>query len=99
MGIRHVSECGGEECYKLPPISIGDYLELVREPENAEDAYALRIDTLDGKHVGYVPRYFSKGIIMRLGEKVNYSCKILEINQDGPCAECVKVRLNIPSEE
>lgn len=43
----------GEELW--PYLTVGDSLELVREPANPFDANAIRIDWL-GRKLGYIPR-------------------------------------------
>lgn len=96
MGIRYKSPCHGEDCELMVPVSCGEELSLVPEPENQYDGNALRIVTLGGQHLGYVPRYYNKEILARLAQGVTYSCVVVETNQTGQCSECIKVRLSIP---
>ena len=98
MGIRHRAACQGENCSALPSVQVDDLLTFKPEPDNENDSMAIRILTTDGSHLGYVPRYFNRGILERLNKRSSYSCRVLEVNQDSNCSECVKVRLNIPSE-
>ena len=97
MGIRHNASCLGENCGDLPNVKVGDYLRFIEEPENQYDNYALRVETMNGEHLGYVPRYYNRSILDRLKKDSSYSCCVVDINQSGSCAECIKVRLNIPS--
>lgn len=97
MGIRYKSPCQGEVCEQMVPVSVGETLQLVPEPENEFDENALRLVTSEGQHLGYVPRYYNKEILARLAKGTTYSCIVIELNQAGLCSECVKVRLNIPS--
>ncbi|MEZ0375209.1 MAG: HIRAN domain-containing protein [Candidatus Sericytochromatia bacterium] len=41
---------------KLPSLKTGQILYLVREAENPYDGLAIRVETADGFHLGYVPR-------------------------------------------
>lgn len=41
---------------KCENIVVGDALVLKREPRNEFDSYAIRVDTAEGEHIGYVPR-------------------------------------------
>lgn len=97
MGIRHQTACKGSDCDQLPNIEIGEHLSFSAEPDNLYDKHALRVVTDKGEHLGYVPRYYNTEILRRLDGGKSYSCVVLEINKDGDCSECVKVRLNIPS--
>lgn len=96
MGIRHHAPCNGENCEFLPKVNVGDELNLVREPENLHDANALKMITQSGEFLGYVPRYYNTPIIERMNKGVTYVCRIIDIKQNQDCAECIKVRLNMP---
>lgn len=97
MGIRHTSLCGGEDCSLLPPIEVGDSLILRPEPTNPNDSNAIIVETAQGAHLGYIPRYYNQGILYRLNLGQTYSCIVTEINSPQiDCSECIKVRLNIP---
>lgn len=95
-GVRHSSECLGRDCGGRPPVNNGDELTLLREPENEHDEFAVRMLASSGELVGYVPRYYSKGISDRLDRKMPYSCKIIGIDREHNCGTCLKVRLSIP---
>ena len=96
MGIRYKSNCGGEDCNQLPGVHVGDELKFVPEPENQVDSSAIIVETLSGDYLGYVPRYYNKAILKRLGDGKSYSCVVCEVNRESKCSECVKVTLNIP---
>lgn len=96
MGIRHSTPCHGDDCGLLPLIAIGDFLVLRPEPENTNDPMAICVETQNGEKLGYVPRYYNRGILERLSKCLSYSCRVLEINLSKNCSECVKVRFNIP---
>ena len=67
MGIRHHADCLGKDCALLPELKPGDLLELKEEPENEYDSMAIRVLTQKGKHLGYIPHYYNKPILCRLG--------------------------------
>ena len=52
-GIYYRSTIEQERCKQL---KIGEYLRMIPEPTNRYDSHAIRIETMDGVHVGYVPR-------------------------------------------
>lgn len=98
MGIRYNTLCEGKDCTLLPNVDVGDELIFDKEPNNKEDANAIRILTKENTILGYVPRYYNSAILERLNKGMTYSCKIVEIRRDQECSECVKVKLNIPKE-
>lgn len=97
MGIRHHSVCSGNNCEMLPSVNQGDLLTLEEEPENKYDPMAIRVLTQQGEHLGYIPRYYNQSIQERLHKGISYSCKVIELHSSQSCSECVKVRLNMPS--
>lgn len=97
MGIRHHAPCDGKDCDLFPSVKVGDHLLFCPEPENEHDNNAICVQTLHGEHLGYVPRYYSPAILDRLNNGVSYTCAVIEINQEENCAECVKVKLNMPA--
>lgn len=99
MGIRHLATCKGENCSRLPKINVGDFLRIDPEPENITDPFAIQINTQQGEHLGYIPRYYSRAIFERISSGLTYSCQVIEVNRQGVCSECVKVCFNIPSIE
>lgn len=96
MGVRHHTPCMGKDCTLLPKVTLGDELYFEREPQNEYDANAIRVLTKNGVHLGYVPRYYNLPIIERLDKDDSYSCRVIDINLYQDCAECIKVRLNMP---
>ena len=94
VGIKYNSGCNGSDCSVKETIKTGDELILELEPENISDEYAVKILSTDGKMIGYIPRYYSKSVTMRLKKGMTYLCRIIEI---GDCCEnCIKVELKMP---
>lgn len=98
VGIRHVSGCEGNDCEKMPVVKLGDGLELIREPDNLSDKFAVRVLSSNGEMLGYVPRYYSESVATRLEKGMTYSCNVIEIHEDRDCENCLKVCLRIPKE-
>lgn len=92
-GPRHYLGCQGEECAKATDVEINEELKLVPEPENQYDSNAVKIANLAGELLGYLPRYYAAGIseLIELGKKI--SCKVIEINKEDNCDECIKVEM------
>lgn len=95
MGIRHHALCRGEDCTLLPAINVGDELVLDKEPDNQYDNDAIRVLTQKNELLGYVPRYYNSAILTYLDKNMRYLCKVVALNRNQDCNECIKVKLNI----
>lgn len=96
MGTRHNSPCSGNNCNLLPNVKIGDELYFKEEPDNKHDPNAIQIYTQDNILLGYVPRYYNIAILERLKQNISFYCQVIDINSNQDCAECIKVKLEIP---
>ncbi|NMB18890.1 MAG: DNA-binding protein [Erysipelothrix sp.] len=94
-GVRHYLGCDGENCEKALFLKRGDSLRFELEPTNDYDKNAIKIVDSKKNHVGYLPRYYSKSVIKYLKQEVEYECKVLEVNKDMGCHECIKVKLRL----
>ncbi|MFA6807556.1 MAG: HIRAN domain-containing protein [Eubacteriales bacterium] len=94
-GSRYHLGCEGEDCEKSVDINLNEELYLASEPENEFDKYAIKILNESGTLIGYVPRYYSKIICQLMVDKITISCRVIEINKDMECNECIKVELTI----
>lgn len=94
-GPRHYIGCDGVDCAKSVDLNIKDDLQLVLEPNNIHDKYAIKVNSMKGVHIGYMPRYYSKGITELIHKGYNYSCKVYEVQKDNKCNECIKIDLEI----
>lgn len=89
-GSRHYLNCeGGIKCQKQS-IEIGSKIELECEPDNVKDEYAVKM-LYNGKLIGYVPRYYARSIFNILSNKRSYTCKVIEVNENNDCRNCIKV--------
>lgn len=96
VGIRHQSGCGGKECKMRPQLEVGEKLLLQVEPSNEYDPFAVKVLTEKNEMIGYIPRYYSKGVSERLNHNMTYDCIVVEIGVEMDCQECVKVKLVMP---
>ncbi len=96
MGIRHYQDCNGQNCGVVSELKPGERLILQSEPECEFDQYAVQVQDLDNKLIGYLPRYYSETIAKRLEDGANYECKVVEHNHNQLCDECLKIRLRMP---
>ncbi len=96
MGTRYHALCDGKDCAFFSCVNIGDHLVFEREPDNEYDPNAIRISSTSGEFLGYVPRYYSEAVSTRLLAGVSYTCAVIEVNKKKRCAECIRVRLNMP---
>lgn len=93
-GLRHYLPCNGYNCEEVGNISRGDEVFLRREPDNKFDTDAVQLILLSGDLLGYIPRYYSKGVskILQQGRKVK--CHVCYVDKNKNCNECVKVILS-----
>lgn len=96
MGVRHNTPCHGEDCKLLPKVEVGDELILKEEPNNKYDPCAICVLTQRNELLGYVPRYYNVAILKRINTEGSYLCKVIDINSNQDCSECIKVKLQIP---
>ncbi|QGT99510.1 hypothetical protein SYNTR_0917 [Candidatus Syntrophocurvum alkaliphilum] len=94
-GVRHCIGCDGYNCEKNNYLNLGDQLSLELEPTNEYDENAIKILDKQGSHVGYIPRYYSKGVIRFLKNGATYEVKVVELNKDMQCQECIRVKLEL----
>lgn len=87
--------CKGEDCLKSAKVNLNDNLSLVPEPENKHDKNAVKIINATGDLLGYLPRYYSEGVSKLFGTNNDIVCKVIEINKDTNCLECIEVELTI----
>ncbi len=95
-GTRYYMGCTGKDCTQAKKIEPGAELNLVPEPDNQHDKYAIAIYTQDGTKVGFLPRYYSESVSERLQEGRICNCHVLEYTpSDHCCTQCLRVRLKI----
>ena len=59
----------------------GDDVQLIPEPTNKYDKYAIRIEAL-GTMIGYIPRTMAISVAAKIKFRTTLSAKILEINPE-----------------
>lgn len=93
-GVRHYIGCDGENCKDTIHLNVGDRLSLELEPTNMYDENAIKV-LHENKHLGYLPRYYSEGVTEYIKDGAVYECKVLEVNKDMECNECIMIKLEI----
>lgn len=94
-GTRHYIGCKGKECSNSIDIKENEELFLEREPDNKHDKYAIQIMNAKGQLLGYVPRYYSKGITKLIESGAKVKCTVYEVAKNQYCPECVRVIINV----
>ncbi len=93
--------CDVEECKKY--LRVNKKLYLDPEPENSKDSNAIKIifkENDKSYHLGYVPRYYCKELLVELKKGIQYSAMIQSLNLESQLSDenitaSVKLILNI----
>lgn len=94
-GTRHYIGCQGEDCSNAITVTRGDEVFLQKDIGNKFDVYAIKIVDLEGTLLGYIPRYYSKGVSELLDQGKNVQCHISNVDKSSNCNECVKIIMKI----
>ncbi|MGN0465310.1 MAG: HIRAN domain-containing protein [Lachnospiraceae bacterium] len=94
-GVRHYLNCEGEDCEQAITVTRGDEVFLRKEPDNCYDKNAVQFLDISGNVLGYVPRYYSKGVSELLTQGKNIVCHIYNVDKTRNCNECIKVIMQI----
>jgi hypothetical protein len=78
----------------LHELRAGDEVQLVAEPTNAYDAWAVRIERSE-KHVGYLPRTQNEPISRLLQQGIPISCRITQVDAQAPTWEAVHIQASL----
>lgn len=74
----------GDRQRAIARLRVGQPLRFVPEPENAYDNTAVRIETLDGTQVGYVPKEKNSDIFYNIRmNKATYNVKVANVTGGG----------------
>ena len=68
----------GEQLWE--EIKVGDPLTLAREPENAHDSYAVRVEWR-GHKLGYVPRRDNQAVAQHMDRGGNVEARVSKLRQ------------------
>lgn len=80
-GLRYIAP---ESLARIRLLSKGDLLELVPDPANPADSYAIVLHTDDHLNVGYCPRYLTADFHRLLEAEVKWRLTVARINPDAP---------------
>jgi len=94
-GTGYFLGCAGENCENSVEVNLHEELDLVPDPKNEHDEYAVKIVNARGTVLGFLPRYYSKSVCLMMGSDAQITCRVIDINKDSKCLECIKVELTI----
>lgn len=94
-GVRHYIGCDGDNCERSLHLNAGERLSLELESTNEFDRNAVKIIYQNNDHIGYLPRYYSESVTEYLKEGAKYECRVVEVNKDRNCHECIKIKLEL----
>ena len=94
-GVRHYLDCDGKDCAQAIEVTRGDEVFLRTEPDNSYDQNAVQFLDISGNVLGYVPRYYSKGVTELLKREKKIACHIYNVDKNKNCNECIKVIMKI----
>lgn len=94
-GVRHYLNCDGNDCAQAVRITRGDEVFLREEPDNCYDQNAVQCLDISGKVLGYIPRYYSRGVTELLKREKRIVCHIYNVDQNKNCNECIKIIMKI----
>ncbi len=94
-GARHYLDCDGLHCSNAVDVTRGDEVFLQRESDNVYDQNAVQVLDFSGKLLGYIPRYYSKGVSELLEQGKEVVCHIYNVDKSMNCNECIKIIMEI----
>ncbi|MEQ2468393.1 HIRAN domain-containing protein [Niallia hominis] len=62
-------------------LAVNEQVKLIQEPTNPHDTHAVGIFTQGGKHLGYVPGFYSKAIFSLLSYNATPEVRVIYINE------------------
>ncbi len=93
--VRHYLNCNGKDCFQAINVTRGDEVFLRKEPDNNYAQNAVQFLDISGNVLGYIPRYYSKGITELLKQGKKIVCHIYNVDKNKNCNECIKVIMEI----
>ena len=94
-GVRHYLKCEGKDCSQAILVTRGDELFLRKEPDNGYDQNAVQLLDISGNVLGYIPRYYSKGVTELLELEKKIECHVYSVDRKGNCNECIQVIMRV----
>jgi hypothetical protein len=88
--------CNGVNCSKSINIEVDEELYLKNELQNKQDPNAVAVYNKNQSLIGYVPRYYNKGLfeLLQKNEK-EIHCYAKLINKNNDCNECLMLYLKV----
>jgi hypothetical protein len=78
----------------LPELRTGQSVQLVAEPDNPYDRWAVRIEH-ESRHIGYLPRNQNQPISRLLTQGARVECRITRVDPEALPWEAVEVQVSI----
>jgi hypothetical protein len=76
-------------------LHVGDDVQLVAEPDNPHDPWAVRIEHRKSR-IGYLPRTHNEAVSRLLQQGASVRCTITKVDASAPPWEAVEVSVGIP---
>jgi len=76
----------------LPSLEPGDSLDLIAEPGNPHDDWAVRVEHRKSR-IGYVPRAINQAVSLLLQTAGQVHAHIVSVNPEAAPWECVRIHL------
>ncbi|WP_257208984.1 HIRAN domain-containing protein [Bacillus sp. AFS031507] len=76
-------------------LAFNEQVKLKQEPTNPNDPHAVGIYTQGGKHLGYVPAFYSQAIFSLLSRNAEPEVRVIYINEKSTPHWWLKVIFNV----
>jgi len=73
----------------------GDQLKFVREPNNPDNRFAIRIETMEGEQVGYVAGFYSQRIFVSMEYGIKFKILVEAVTKGRLGAKQLGVDLRV----
>ncbi|MGB4661409.1 MAG: HIRAN domain-containing protein [Mobilitalea sp.] len=92
-GARHYIGCNGNDCANAVEVVRGDEVVLKHEPNNENDVNAIGVYNFENQKIGYIPRYYCKGVLQLFEDGRKVQCFVNNVDKDKSCHECISLDL------
>ena len=94
-GVRHYIGCEGKEREQAIKVAENDKLQMKTEPDNKVDEFAIALYNSENQKLGYIPRYYSRGITELINQGRKMECKVKSVDKSKSCRECIDLILEV----
>lgn len=82
-GVSRRNADGGERQEIIKRCRVGDKLDLIREPDNPHDAYAVKVCRQTGEQIGYIPAHLAREISEAFEKGARIDAEISDLTGGG----------------